>query len=155
LCLRYHIWLEDLFQPEVDYMSLEAIHTFEQTGRADPYVAKELLARLSGHTGVYYDRTNVSRIVFVLARPPVQTLNPQPLSGSLSDPPTLLEIYSAYQLDLDLLGESIGLWCEDVWRMVVGHWNHLDVVAELLGLISSYTGRAYTLETVRQWKVPI
>lgn len=148
--LKHHISLEALAAAAGPSLSMEEIRLFDETGRANPYTADDLLFLLSELAGQWYTRSNVGGITLVLARPPMSPTQPQPQTGPLHEQPTLLELYAAYALDLEWLAEALVLETSEVWQLLaeaIPQTTH-PKVAELLSLISRYTGRSYTLESV-------
>lgn len=107
LRVRHGVSLEDMYTYAEKDIKLEEIQLFDETGRANPYQVDDLLYALSELSGQHYHRANVSGIIFVLARPPASPTNPQPQPGILSPRPTLLELFHAYTLDIDWLGEAL------------------------------------------------
>ena len=149
LRLRYEISLEALYQYAEKGISLEEIQLFDETGRANPYQVDDLLYALSELSGQHSHRANVSGIIFVLARPPASPTNPQPQTGILSTRPTLLELFHAYRLDIDWLGEALRLDDQRIWNILVENTSNMHVVEKFLHMLSQYTGVSYTLEMLR------
>jgi len=148
--LKHNVSLEVLAVAAGSSLSMEEIQLFDETGRANPYTADDLLFLLSELSGRHYTRSNVGGITLILARPPMSPTQPQPQTGPLHERPTLLELYAAYALDLEWLAEALALDTSEVWQLLseaIPQTTH-PKVAELLSLISHYTGRSYTLESV-------
>src|SRR5258708_5978623 len=103
LRLQHGISLEAISAYAGPSFSMEEIRLFEETGRADPYTVDDLLYVLSALSSQRYTQSNVGGITLVLARPPASPTHPLPLAGALLSQPTLLELYTAYTLDLDWL----------------------------------------------------
>ncbi|HLI87159.1 MAG TPA: hypothetical protein VKV37_00640 [Ktedonobacteraceae bacterium] len=85
----------------------------------------------------------------MLARPPALPINPLP-RASLSSEPTLFDLYVAYGLDIDWLGEATGLDDREVWDLIMGRadGSNQPAVEQFLQVISQYTGITYTRERV-------
>lgn len=145
---RHAISLEALYEYAEREIDMEAIRLFDETGRADPYTVDDLLYILSQVSGQSYTRTNVGGIIFILARPPADPIHPRP-QKPLSVCPTLLEIYYAYHLDLNWLGEATGLDSQEIWDLLTGQATDQPVLEHILHLISHYISATYTLDTVR------
>jgi hypothetical protein len=147
--LKHHISLEALSAAAGPSLSIEEIRLFDETGRADPYTADDLLFLLSELSGQRYTRNNVGRITLVLARPPMSPTQPQPLT-ELRECPTLLELFVAYKLDLDWLAEALMIEESDVWQLIVGRImpQRIPRIDALLQLLSRYIGIPYTLDTI-------
>lgn len=150
LRLRHALSLEAIYEHSERSIDIDEIHLFDETGRANPYTADDLLFLLSELSGQHYDRTNVGGITFVLARPPALPINPLP-RASLSSEPTLFDLYVAYGLDIDWLGEATGLDDREVWDLIMGRadGSNQPAVEQLLQIISQYTGVTYTRERVK------
>ncbi len=146
---QHGISLEAIYEYAEKDITLDDIQLFDETGRANPYQADDLLFALSEVSGQQYHRANVSGIIFVLARPPVSPTNPQPQLGALSAYPTLLELFQAYVLDLDWLGEALRLDNHKVWDLLIGNSSNETAVEPLLSLISQYTGGTYTPDMIQ------
>jgi hypothetical protein len=148
LRLKHGISLEAISVYAGPSLSMEEIRLFDETGRANPYTADDLLFVLSKLSGQRYSRTNVGEITLVLARPPASPTHPQPLAGALFSRLTLLELYVAYALDLDWLAEALGKDTYDVWQLMAGptDQSNYPAVEEFLHLVSRYTGVDYTLD---------
>ncbi len=149
LRLQHGIALEALYEYAEKGIRLEDIRLFDETGRANPYQADDLLFALSEVSGQHYHRGNVRGIIFVLARPPVSATDPQPRAGVLSTRPTLLELFRAYALDIDWLGEALRLDNQKVWDILVENTSNRPVVEQFLHMLSQYTGVTYTLEMLQ------
>ncbi len=147
--IRQHhaISLEALYEYAEGDIDMEVIRLFDETGRANPYMVDDLLYILSQLSGQSYTRANVDGIIFVLARPPADPTHPQP-QKRLSIPPKLLEIYYAYHLDLDWIGEAVNLSRQTVWDLLTGQANDQPTLEHIFHLISQYIGVNYTPCTV-------
>lgn len=153
--LHHHISLEEFSAAAGPSLSMEEIQLFDETGRADPYTADDLLFLLSELSGQRYTRDNVGGIILVLARPPMSPTQPQPLTG-LRECPTLLDLFVAYKLDLDWLAEALMIEESEVWQLIVGRIvpQRIPRIEALLQLLSRYSGIPYTLETITLGHIP-
>ncbi|HEU5376246.1 MAG TPA: hypothetical protein VFV38_12445 [Ktedonobacteraceae bacterium] len=151
---QHGISLEALYEHGERSISLETLGLFDETGRADPYTADDILFLLSELSGQRYDRTNVGGIILVLASPPASPTHPVPQGPALPAQPTLLDLYYAYHLNLDWLGEALHQNNSEVWKVLRGEASACEepLVEQVLHLISHYTGVAYTTENVQTWK---
>lgn len=151
---QHALSLETLYEHGERSISLEALRLFDETGRADPYTADDILFLLSELSGQRYDRTNVGGIILVLASPPASPTHPVPHHPTLPAQPTLLDLYYAYHLNLDWLGEALHRNNSEVWKILIGEASACKepLVEQLLHLISRYTGVAYTRENVQTRK---
>lgn len=148
--LKHSISLEALSAAAGPSLSMEEIRLFNETGRANPYTADDLLFLLSELAGHRYTRDNVGGITLILARPPMSPTQPQPQTGPLRESPTLLELYVAYKLDLDWLAEALALDMSEVWQLIAGRITPQSIphIEALLQLLSQYIGIPYTLDTI-------
>lgn len=153
---QHGLSLEALYEHGERAISMEEIRLFDETGRANPYIVDDLLFLLSECSGQHYDRTNVGGIVFVLACPPASPTHPQPRSGCLPAQPTPLDLYHAYHLHLDWVGEALERNNRDIWDMLneTTEGSNRPLLEQFLHLLSHYTGVDYTLENVRIGKRP-
>jgi hypothetical protein len=151
LRLRHRISLDALSAYAKREISWETIQMFDETGRANPYIADDLLFALSELTGQSYTRTNVGGIIFVLAPPPAAPIRPQPLPGRLPARPTLFDLFMAYRLDIDWVGEALGLDDWEIWRVIEDPLEEMDrpVIGRFLSLVSRYTGVISTWERIQ------
>src|SRR5258708_5004756 len=149
LRLQHGISLEALFEYAEKDISLDDIRLFDETGRANPYTADDLLFALSEVAGQHYNRAKVSGIIFILARPPASPTDPQFQTGALSARPTLLELSQAYELDVDWLGEALRLNNHEVRDLLIGDASNPEAVARLLHMVSQYTGVTYTPDMIQ------
>jgi hypothetical protein len=150
LRLRHALSLEAIYEQSERSIDIDEIRLFDETGRANPYTADDLLFILSELSGHHYDRTNVGGITFVLARPPALPINPPP-RAALSSEPTLFELYVAYGLDVNWLGEAIGLNDREVWDLIMERagGRNQPAMEQLFRVISQYTGVTYRREMAK------
>lgn len=149
LRLRHDISLETIYEYAEQEISLDAIQLFDETGRANPYLADDLLFVLSQLSGSEYNRSSVQGIIFVLARPPISPTDPRQQAGPLPSPLTLLGLYYGYRLDLKWLGEALLLDGREVWDLLAGNTRNSEMVERLLDLISQYTGSTYMPDMIQ------
>ena len=149
LRLQHTISLEAVYEYAEQEIGLDAIQLFDETGRADPYLADDLLSVLSQLSGREYNRSSVRGIIFVLARPPVSPADPRPQDDLLPSPLTLLDLYYGYRLDLEWLGEALRLDGREVWDLLTGNTRNPEMVERLLDLISQFTGSIYTPDMIQ------
>ena len=148
LRLRHGVSLEAIYEYAEQEIRLDEIQLFDETGRANPYLADDLLFVLSQLSGQPYDRSSVRGIIFVLARPPMSATDPCQQAGPLPLHPRLLDLYYGYRLDLKWLGEALMLDRREVWDLLAGQTRDPEKIARLLDLLSQYTGSAYTPDMI-------